>query len=138
VPSKPPTVVDLTWTGNLHFTAAANTPNSEITVDGESGKGPSPVQTLAIAVAGCMSADVVLALMKGRHPLRAFHAHLVGHRAQENPHRFLRLEMHFTIEGAVPPAATERAIALSRDKYCSVWHSLRQDIDFQVTFDTRS
>jgi putative redox protein len=138
VPSKPPTVVDLTWTGSLHFTAASSTPNSEITIDGESSKGPSPVQTLAMAVAGCMSADVVLALTKGRHPLRAFRAHLLGHRAQENPHRFLRLELHFTIEGAVPPAATERAIALSHDKYCSVWHSLRQDIDFQVTFDTRT
>jgi putative redox protein len=138
VPAKPPTVVDLTWTGNLHFTAVSNTPNSEIIVDGDSSKGPSPVQTLAIAVAGCMSADVVWALTKGRHPLRALRAHLVGHRAQEDPHRFLRLDLHFTIEGAVPPVATERAIALSHDKYCSVWHSLRQDIDFQITFDTRS
>ena len=134
---KAPTIVDLTWTGNLQFTAVSNTPNSEIAVDGDSRKAPSPVQTLAIALAGCMSADVVWALTKGRHPLRAMRAHLVGHRAQEDPHRFLRIELHFTIEGAVPKAATERAIALSREKYCSVWHSMRQDIDFQVTFESR-
>lgn len=138
MPPKPPTIIDLTWTGSLQFTAASNTPHSEITIDGDSKKGPSPVQTLAIAVVGCMSADVVWALTKGRHPLRALRAHLVGHRAQEDPHRFLRLELHLTIEGAVPPAATERAIALSREKYCSVWHSMRQDIDFKVTFDTRT
>ena len=35
----------------------------------------------------------------------------------------------------VPPAAVERAIALSHDKYCSVWHSLRQDIGFSTTYD---
>jgi putative redox protein len=138
VASKPPTIVDLTWTGELQFAAASNTPNSDITLDGDSKTGPSPVQTLAFAIAGCMSADVVWALTKGRHPLRGLRAHLVGHRAQEDPHRFLRIELRFTIEGAVPPAATERAIALSREKYCSVWHSIRQDIDFTVTFETKA
>jgi uncharacterized OsmC-like protein len=28
----------------------------------------------------------------------------------------------------------QRAIDLSRAKYCSVWNSMRQDIDFRVTF----
>jgi len=129
-------MVDLTWTSGLEFSAASTTPNSSITMDGDSRNGPSPVQVLAFAVAGCMSADVVHALRRGRHPLRALRAHLVGHRAQEDPHRFLRIELHFTLEGAVPENAVERAIALSREKYCSVWHSMRQDIDFRVTFET--
>jgi uncharacterized OsmC-like protein len=42
--------------------------------------------------------------------------------------------LRFRIEGAVPEAAVERAIALSRDKYCSVWHSLRQDITLTTAF----
>jgi len=45
------------------------------------------------------------------------------------------LPVHFDIEAQVPRDAIERAIQLSRDKYCSVWHSMRQDIDLQVTFD---
>ena len=40
----------------------------------------------------------------------------------------------FVIEGDVPRDAVERAIQLSRDKYCSVWHSMRQDIGFTTTF----
>ena len=36
-------------------------------------------------------------------------------------------------KGAVDPAQLDRAIALSRDKYCSVWHSLRQDIALEIT-----
>jgi len=41
------------------------------------------------------------------------------------------LPVHFDIEAQVPRDAIERAIQLSRDKYCSVW----QDIDLQVMFD---
>ena len=42
-----------------------------MTIDGDSTAGPSPVQALAFALAGCMAADVVYILTKGRHPLRA-------------------------------------------------------------------
>jgi uncharacterized OsmC-like protein len=38
------------------------------------------------------------------------------------------------VTGAVPAEAIERAIALSRDKYCSVWQSFRHDIDFTTTY----
>ena len=38
--------------------------------------------------------------------------------------------------GADPQShAIERAIQLSRDKYCSVWHSLRDDIQLDTTFE---
>jgi hypothetical protein len=48
---------------------------------------------------------------------------------------FARLTLHFHVTGAVPAAAVERAIALSRETYCSVWHSTRQDIEFITRFD---
>jgi putative redox protein len=130
---KPPTVADLMWIGDLKFSATVN--HASLTIDSAGVAGPSPVDSLAAALAGCMATDVTHMLTKGRHPLRALRAHLVGHRAQQDPHRFLRIELHFTIEGSVPPGAVERAIALSREKYCSVWHSMRQDIDFVVTFE---
>jgi putative redox protein len=93
------------------------------------------VDALAAALAGCMTTDVTDIIVKGRHPLRALTSHLVAERASTEPHRFVRVALHFTVEGAVPPHAVERAIALSRDKYCSVWHSMRQDIEFTVSFD---
>ena len=45
------------------------------------------------------------------------------------------MALHFRLEGEVPAHAVERAIALSHDKYCSVWHSLRQDIAFETSFE---
>jgi putative redox protein len=81
-----------------------------------------------------MATDLVYILQRGRHDVRALRAHLVGDRAQEDPHRFVRVALHFTIEGEVPGDAVDRAIALSRERYCSVWHSMRQDIPFTVTW----
>ena len=48
------------------------------------------------------------------------------------------MRLRFTVTGNVPPETVERAIALSREKYCTVWHSLRQDISFETTFEVRA
>ena len=39
------------------------------------------------------------------------------------------------VRGEVPADRVERAIELSRERYCSVWHSLRPDIDFRTSFE---
>jgi putative redox protein len=128
---KPPTVVDLVWVGDLRFDGKSD--NASIVLDSSGVAGPSPVQALGFAIAGCMTTDVVYILTKGRHALTALRSHLVAERAQDDPHRFLKMTLQVTIEGDVPHDAVERAIALSREKYCSVWHSMRQDIEFTVT-----
>ena len=93
------------------------------------------MQALALALASCMAVDVVDIVVKGRHALRAFTADLTAERAPEPPSRFTAVALHFRVEGDVPAHAVERAIALSHDKYCSVWHSLRQDIAFATSFE---
>lgn len=95
------------------------------------------MQALGFALAGCMSIDIVHILTKGRHSFAALRSHLVAERSPEEPHRFVSVTLQFIIEGDVPADAVERAIALSRDKYCSVWHSMRPEIAFTVTHDIR-
>jgi putative redox protein len=70
--------------------------------------------------------------------MTALEAAISGARADDPPRRFLSFALHFTITGAVPATAVERAIQLSRDRYCSVWHSLRQDIELTTTFEIRA
>ncbi|MGE3958274.1 MAG: OsmC family protein [Vicinamibacterales bacterium] len=130
---KPPTVIDLTWTGDLAF--VATTSQSTIAVDSGGASGTSPVELLGVALAGCMSVDLAHILGRGRHAFRSLRSRLVAQRDTAQPHRFVAVSLHFAIEGDVPQEAVARAITLSRDKYCSVWHTLRQDIDLQVTFD---
>jgi putative redox protein len=134
--AKPPTTAELIWSDGLRFGATSGT--SAIIVDGDGAAGPSPVQTAAMALAGCMAADVVAILQKGRQPLTALRVSFTGERAATHPRRFTRITLHFHVSGAVAPDAVERSIALSRQTYCSVWHSMRQDIDFVTTFDIRA
>ncbi|MDP1572404.1 MAG: OsmC family protein [Vicinamibacterales bacterium] len=134
--SKPPMTAALTWTGDLRFEATVG--SVSLTVDGKGAEGPSPMQALALGLAGCMAIDVVDILQKGRHPLIGLEAALSGERAEEPPRRFVRITLHYTVRGEVPPAAVERAIQLSRDKYCSVWHSMRQDTEFLTTFEVHA
>lgn len=131
--TKPPTVVDLVWNDRLTF--AATLSKTDMVIDSSGTEGPSPVELLGAALAGCMAIDVGHILTRGRHPFTSLRTKLVAERAAEEPHRFLSVTLHFDIGGAVPVDAIERAIQLSRDKYCSVWHSLRQDIALKVTFD---
>ena len=104
-------------------------------VDGDSTAGASPVQLLVIGLAACMGIDVLDIIRKGRHPLTAFRTSITAERQSHVPHRLTRASIHFHLDGDVPATAVERAIALSRDKYCSVWHSLREDIPLTVEFD---
>jgi putative redox protein len=129
---KPPTVVELIWEHDLVLSGRSG--DAKMTLDSDSAEAPSPMQTLAFALAACMAMDVVHVIKKGRHELRGLRADLIGTRANEAPHRFTRIELHFTVTGNVADDVVSRAIQLSRDKYCSVWHSMRQDLQFDTSF----
>lgn len=131
MPPKPPVVVTAEWTGDLAF--AVRSGDHAIVTDGDSRQGLSPVQLLGAALAGCMATDVALVLTRGRQPLRSLTVSLSGTRADDDPHRLLAVTIHFAVGGDVNPAQLDRAIALSREKYCSVWHSLREDITLTTT-----
>ena len=134
--TKPPLTATLTWQGDRKFRAA--TTRTEIILDGDSTAGPSPPEAVAMALAGCMAIDVADICIKGRHQLDALEVRLVGERQADPPRRFVHMTLHFLVSGNVPAHAMQRAIDLSRDKYCSVWHSLRQDIQLETTFEVNS
>ncbi len=130
---KPPITVELIWTADLRFGATSG--KSALVLDSDSEAGPNPVQLLLIGLAGCMAMDVVDIIRKGRHPMTGFRSHLTGERMPDPPRYVRRVALVFHIHGAVPEATVVRAISLSREKYCSVWHSLRQDIELETSFD---
>ena len=112
----------------------ASSRDQSMTLDGDSQAGPTPVMALAFALAGCMASDVVHILRKGRVEPHALRAHLVARRAPGDPGRLVAADLHFEVTGDVADEKVARAIALSHETYCSVWHSLRQDIAFTTSF----
>ena len=123
--------VELVWEHDLVLAGTAG--QASMRLDSSGIEGPSPVQALAFSLAGCMAMDVVHILKKGRLDLRGGMVELVAERAAQDPRRVTAVTMAYTITGDVPREQVQRAIDLSRDKYCSVWHSMREDITLETT-----
>lgn len=128
-----PMTVGLTWIKDLEFTGHAG--GCEVPIGGSHSASPTPVQYLALSLAGCMAIDLVHILNRCRHTLTALTATFQGERAADEPRRFTKITLHYTLATDAEPAVVDRAIQLSRDKYCSVWGSFRQDIELTVAYE---
>lgn len=130
-------LVNLEWTGGLRFRGGREG-GAALTVDGDGAEGPSPMETLLLALAGCTAADVVEIGRKMREPLEgaSFRVRVEGERAPEPPRRYTRVRLRYTWRGAgLSRANLERAIRLSQEKYCSVLHTLRPDLELEWTLE---
>lgn len=121
----------LEWTGGSGFRNAETSP--AIVLHSSAAGVTSPPQALAYAVMGCMAMDVLHVLTKGRHHLEAFSVHFEGERAHESPRRFVSMTLRFELTTTAPDQVVDRAIQLSREKYCSVLHTLRPDVELSTS-----
>ena len=112
----------------LAATELRGTVTSTSTVTGKRVASPAPTDMLLAAVGACAGIDVVDILAKGRQEIRELTVHVSGRRRPAPPRFFETLHVRFVIRGAVAQAKAERAAALSFEKYCSVYHTLRKDL----------
>jgi putative redox protein len=124
--------VDLVWDGDLKF--SAHTGKTTVLFDSDGNMGPSPVQALVESLGACMGMDLVHFLGRSRVPADKMKLTLVAHRSPDHPRRLLGVELTADIHGRASDDVVARGIALSREKYCSVWASLRPDIEFTTRF----
>ena len=127
----------LRWTGEgLAFSGRIGS-GPTVTIDGAGKAGPSSTDSLLLGLMGCMSIDVLMILEKGRVTVNSLETRVEGERASEAPKHFTRVRLTFVLEGPSPEdrSKVDRAIELSRDKYCSVLHSLRPDIEFETAVE---
>ncbi|MBY0097072.1 OsmC family protein [Mesobacillus maritimus] len=95
---------------------------------GGENTGPRPTELLLNAVAGCTGIDIISILTKMRLEPSSFKMEVHGDRADDHPKRFTDIHIHYSLEGELPEDKVIRAIQLSKDKYCSVSHSLSANI----------
>lgn len=126
--------MDLTvkWNGKMAFSGAAPS-GHEMKMDaaaeiGGENSGPRPTELLLNAVAGCTGIDIISILQKMRLEPTSFQMEVSGNRADDHPKRFTEIHIHYSLEGDMPEDKVVRAIQLSKDKYCSVSHSLNANI----------
>lgn len=128
--------ISLNWTDELRFEGSSD--GGMVAIDGDGMKGTTPVDLLLEAVAACTASDVVDILKKGRQVLRSMTVECSGERRDEAPKYVKRLHMVFRIAGDVDEAKVRRAVDLSLEKYCSVFHSLRMDLAVDTEIEIES
>ncbi len=124
----------LRWTGEGEQFRGGPEGGPSVLLDGKGGAAPSPMDFLLISLAGCMGIDVVLILQKARVPVEELEVVVDGDRPDTSPRRYTALRLEYRVRGPGEEHQTrlERAVALSRDKYCSVLHTLRTDLDVEI------
>lgn len=126
--------IELEWVSGQRFEAKSDN-GLETTLDGNRKDGFSPMDSLLASLCGCMGIDVVMILEKMRTGFTGLRISIEGERVEEAPRYYRRIRMHFEIQGDVPRDKAQRAVDLSFEKYCSVFHSLRKDLVVDTTID---
>lgn len=129
--------VESRWDGALRFEAVGRAGVS-ITVDGDGEEGPTPMESVLIGLAACMGSDVVDILEKMRVPFDGLAVRVEGDRRPEPPRRYTAIRLTYVADGVADGDGSklQRAVDLSRDKYCSVIHSLRPDVEVSIRIET--
>ncbi len=114
----------ITWINGRAFLGESGSGHA-IVMDGapESGGrniGVRPMEMMLLGLGGCTAFDVVMILEKARERITGCEVDLDSERASEDPKVFTKVRMIYTLRGKdLKPAAVERAIKLSAEKYCS-------------------
>ena len=123
-------------TGSGHVLAMDGAPDAARPDMGGANLAPRPMETVLAGAGGCAAYDVVLILRRGRHAVTRCSVKLTSERAEKDPKVFTRIHLHFSVAGrAIPPAALERAIALSHETYCSATIMLAKTAQVTTSFD---
>ncbi|MCH8978084.1 MAG: OsmC family protein [Armatimonadetes bacterium] len=124
--------IHMAWNGSMQFESA--TPSGAKFVmdsDSEFGgetAGPTPVEALVSAMGACAAMDVISILKKKRQTVSAYRLEISWERGPEGefPRPVTKVEIRHVLSGdGLDPAAVERAVQLSDEKYCSVVATVR-------------
>lgn len=82
--------------------------------------GIRPMEMLLIGLGGCTAFDVVQILRRGREDVADCDIQVSAERAETDPKVFTKIHLEYRVSGRnLAPAKVERAIELSKEKYCS-------------------
>ncbi len=127
------------WKDRLSFTGYADTgfevPLGANPQVGGDNDGFRPMELMALSLAGCTGMDVISILQKKRQEVTGFEVQVHADQASSHPHVFTHIVVEYRIKGqGVDPAAVERAIELSKDRYCPAQAMLDKAVTIEHTY----
>jgi len=111
------------WKNGLSFEGSADS-GYRLPLDagadvGGADDGFRPLELMALSLAGCTAMDVISILRQKQQVVDAFEVRVEAERAADHPKVFTRMVVEYRLRGkAIDPQAVDRAVALSRDRYC--------------------
>lgn len=100
--------------------------------------GARPMELVLMGTGACSAIDVVHILRKARLAVSGCVVELDAERATDDPKVFTRIRFHYVITGkALTPAQVERAIKLSKDKYCSASAMMAKTAELEWDYEIR-
>ncbi len=98
--------------------------------------GPSPMEAVLMALCSCTSVDVVSILQKKRQALTGLRVTASADRAGSAPQVFTRILLTYAVRGSLSRKAVEDAVALSKNKYCSVSKMLEKAVvvEYEIVY----
>ncbi len=100
--------------------------------------GARPMELVLMGTGACSAIDVVMILRKARQQITDCVVELDSERAPEDPKVFIRIHLHYIVTGkGLATNQVERAIRLSKEKYCSATIMLAKSAEITFDFEVR-
>lgn len=100
--------------------------------------GARPMELVLMGAGACTAIDVVHILRKARQHVTDCVVELDSERADEDPKVFTRIRMRYIVTGkGLAHNQVERAIKLSKEKYCSATIMLAHTAEITFDFEVR-
>jgi putative redox protein len=129
-------IASSSWTEGSIFEGKAENGNSIVfDSDAAHAGGPSPMEAVLMALCACTSVDVVSILQKKREPVTSLVVSATAEQASAPPRVFTHIRLVYRIGGEVSPKAAEDAVALSKEKYCSVSRMLENSAEIEFVIE---
>ena len=132
------------WKGGTQYEGHSESGHAMLfDTDAAHTAGPSPMEAVLAALCACTSVDVVGIMGKKRQPLGSLVVSAVAEQAADAPRVFTKIHVTYTVgcvvngslagsasgEAGLNHKAVEDAVALSKEKYCSVSIMLGQAVE---------
>ncbi len=128
----------VTWKQDQQYDAESHS-GHHVVLDADAAHlgGPSPMELVLMALCSCTAVDVVSILHKKREPFTSLTVSAVAEQAPAPPRTFSHIHLIYHLGGKVSAKAAEDAVALSKNKYCSVSRMLEKAaaIDYEITYE---
>jgi len=130
---------DIVFKEGMRFDGVSGRAGKSVAVDfadeGQTLDGFTPLELLLTSLAGC-SGQVAIGLLKRMgQEVKDLTVHARGTKKDVHPKVLTAIELEFEFRGGqLEPAAVEKALGLSEERFCPVWAMVKASAPIKATY----